>query len=901
MNEILSQSFRDSDASSVDLQKGLPSSSSIHSMSGLSDDSIPGSARSLCAHPKASRSSHTVDVTLNAEISEQIASCVSQRLPVVSFHSPLGHKACKNLWNANEHLPPSRPARVPSLLHHVLQAKAEAQLLEVEINGVLYQVDILPDQFEILEQTDSPAAIQGRLTLSPKNPTNHSIIELPFIEFAPAFDGYSLSSDDLLGCHRLLQQFRQTYCQGPGSTPSASLPDGWVGQFASAKGICRAASLLVLDQFAEQLSKVTTRSSFDSDQAFQELIHVARIQSGQPNLIPHQLQIQELKKSCEQLVELKFSQARVPDPESTPFPASENTNQSQNQKSQSQSEQTNPQSESATESDFIQYFTASPNQAADIESFNAILSVGGVGSMQSADYFEQLHARYLADTHLHLEISGAGNQCWARVGMLSMLLQSSDGEQLVNRGIEIQAIRADEQGSTGFRGEPFYFMHEQLHLDPARFLFGSASYHPDRPANLLTYAYASEFDFLRQHYPDSQRLAHLKDRYLQGSNDALTRSGYSSEAGLLLLGFASGAHGRDNPRLINRLDAVYQASDPVVEEDILVHAHRVARLPSLVISKSDEGGVTLMGNAVEPMDQDRFSLLAQQVNQSMMDNGIVDLNLLEPVFEWFSDKPILVIQTNHYHLYMPRSHSVSQQLEQSASIDQSQLFSSAAALNQRQRASRGAHWLQPLTHPQVEGDFWIGSQLPMVGRAMNAALASLFRQHQSDPNLELVEIMEAGARTGRSYSSRLGFLDQLAGHLSQTDLQAEGTSEFQLQDVERTVEQSNRAVQFVKGMISYQREGENYLLPVTSIRVPNGNGVRFSQRLNDLRDVCAISSNSFFIGQHPEFSPAMLAFYQQAIRLKQAGQLGSKEEIAQFTLNIEQFDGPQMSWLNSRP
>lgn len=244
--------------------------------------------RTLCAHPAPTE---TQNANLNTEISARLSDCLSNEQPLVSFHSELGFSNCKHLHNPDN--PPGfRNAKRPSLIHQCLQASKEGKSFDIEHDGQMFSVTV---EFNDLHESNLPDDIKfmkGEVRLANKQ-NNNDVRRIPFIEFCPKYDGYALSSNVLLKCHSELNQFRT-------GNELTKLD----GQFSSAKGIGRAPSLIVLDQFKEMCEKNLINSETVEGaknlvtQTVNQLITDARDNSSNPNLIPHQSQIDELTAAC---------------------------------------------------------------------------------------------------------------------------------------------------------------------------------------------------------------------------------------------------------------------------------------------------------------------------------------------------------------------------------------------------------------------------------------------------------------------------------------------------------------------------------------------------------------------------------------------------------------------------
>ncbi len=255
--------------------------------------------RSLFAHPHAVSGSTTpITDEIKTQIAERLHDCLQDNKPMVSFHSPRGYQKCKNLFDANA-LPPHKEPQRPSLLQYCLQARANKQTLEITIDAQKYSVELDDLHFEDGgESASSPVQhMKGKFLLKPNNPSQETKT-IHFVEMSPPFDGYALSADDLIQCAAqmaLIRQKEQKY-------------HGFKGQFSSANGICRSASLLVVDQFNEFLASATSLpQDFDVHQKVKSLVDELR--KGHQRLIPHDTQVEALKQACSSLFRRHQSQS----------------------------------------------------------------------------------------------------------------------------------------------------------------------------------------------------------------------------------------------------------------------------------------------------------------------------------------------------------------------------------------------------------------------------------------------------------------------------------------------------------------------------------------------------------------------------------------------------------------
>ena len=278
--------------------------------------------RSLFAHPHAeSQPTTQISDEIKTQIAERLKDCLEGNKPMVSFHSPRGYQKCRSLCDQTIPAPDQDPQR-PSLLQYCLQAQARSQDLQITIDEKKYTLKFESLVFEDGGQSaTSPVKhIKGQLLLNPENPSEQ-VKMIRFVEMAPPFDGYALSANDLIKCADQMALIRQDK-QNDGE---------FNGQFSSANGICRSASLLIVDQFNEFLSKNNLPDNFNVADKVKSLVDELR--KGRQGLIPHHDQINALNEACTRLFKQKQQnksrQEEVVNPakngdkeSSTPFAAS---------------------------------------------------------------------------------------------------------------------------------------------------------------------------------------------------------------------------------------------------------------------------------------------------------------------------------------------------------------------------------------------------------------------------------------------------------------------------------------------------------------------------------------------------------------------------------------------------
>ncbi len=299
--------------------------------------------------------------------------------------------------------------------------------------------------------------------------------------------------------------------------------------------------------------------------------------------------------------------------------------------------------------DFVERL-ANPGQATDIQIFNATLMYGAGFRPNSKDakavslynqaatkmntYFTSILSPLLVQTHFLQKVSGFANECWARVCMLSMLFQAKGSNQLIQRARDIKAVKSLSDACDEVSA--LRTVYETLYEDPVQFLFGES---PKKP--------------------DSSTPATLMESIPVGSKSQV---GYNSVLTDLIYRFAAGGQDENHSGLISLLLQIPRSNQPLIEEEVLIQAHRAMRLPCLIISKSNAGGLTVLANTAKPEDQEMlsnwFNAINQQRNQPKNSDKPVEKKDLEKLLSLFKDLPILFIQNSHYDIYLPRSHSL---------------------------------------------------------------------------------------------------------------------------------------------------------------------------------------------------------------------------------------------------
>lgn len=253
--------------------------------------------RSLFSHPQTIDPSAQLQwhKQLISQLSERLEDCYLNNKPMVSFHSSTGHNTCKSLCDANT-LAPLKVPHYSSLVQLCLQAQMQGRPVQVHFGGQTYEVeiDIKNLEFESGGNYEQSPVRHMRGQLFIKKDQTQETKTIFFLELAPAFDGYAVSSSDLIKCFDQLVKLRQEN--------SMHNENAFLGQFSSAKGICRSVSLLIVDQFMEALETDKTVSDCEVSNTVDQLIHKIRIQTANHGIIPHRSQVQSIQHACSVLL-----------------------------------------------------------------------------------------------------------------------------------------------------------------------------------------------------------------------------------------------------------------------------------------------------------------------------------------------------------------------------------------------------------------------------------------------------------------------------------------------------------------------------------------------------------------------------------------------------------------------
>ncbi len=178
--------------------------------------------------------------------------CIKNDLPLVSFHSPRGHNKCLDLLNGANYT--QKMPRNPTALQILLGGgfSEEKQSIQTNIDtGAYGSLTLVLNKNEVENMTNLKVpAIKAKVRVL--NANNQLIKTLEIFEMAPEFDGRALSESNLLACYQQAKKFFNSSLRA--DAYKKDWPDQLFGQFASAKGIGRSASLSVISLYEGFLS-----------------------------------------------------------------------------------------------------------------------------------------------------------------------------------------------------------------------------------------------------------------------------------------------------------------------------------------------------------------------------------------------------------------------------------------------------------------------------------------------------------------------------------------------------------------------------------------------------------------------------------------------------------------------
>lgn len=185
-----------------------------------------------------------------------LQNCFDNDVPLISFHSQLGFMKCCHLLGKPDKPNPGEPKK-PSALQMILQhgvkktLNGKTQAYEVTLHTQDGPITLSLKHPPVTGNEDTLPYIKAKIDVT----VGGNSKQINVIEMAPKFDGKALNSPDLVTCYKLAEQFKKE-CMPKDKQPDGQQPKTVPGQFASAKGVGRSASLLVMSQFEELLPQL---------------------------------------------------------------------------------------------------------------------------------------------------------------------------------------------------------------------------------------------------------------------------------------------------------------------------------------------------------------------------------------------------------------------------------------------------------------------------------------------------------------------------------------------------------------------------------------------------------------------------------------------------------------------
>lgn len=244
-------------------------------------------------------------------LGEHFDQCINHDLPLFSFHSPLGHKKCLDLINGTN-LAKSDP-RCPTALQILLGSgfsesnNQKKMIINTESKGRLL---LVLNKGDVQEVRDGMVpCIQATVRVFDQMGNELKPVEI--FEMAPGFDGHALTSDNLSKCYVMAKSFFNHSQSASMIKSDPTAIDQLFGQFASARGSLRSASLLVMSQFESYLQSVDPKFWPCNSLAVELKIHefIAAGRSQNVNFLPGARQQQELVSACFDLLNTKKEMA----------------------------------------------------------------------------------------------------------------------------------------------------------------------------------------------------------------------------------------------------------------------------------------------------------------------------------------------------------------------------------------------------------------------------------------------------------------------------------------------------------------------------------------------------------------------------------------------------------------
>ena len=289
-----------------------------------------------------------------------------------------------------------------------------------------------------------------------------------------------------------------------------------------------------------------------------------------------------------------------------------------------------------------------PNSAQGVLEFSAMLIPQHT---DSSAYVEQLkheigsqhQYQYLSYTELPYEIEATqgrflrDNLCWARGLGLSLLFQFNQPEELINQ-IKQVGYSFDKPDYETLLS----VAHKAFQDDPHWALHGLRPTGAEKPAALFASVPARNF------MPENT----------EGTSQPLLSTSVEQVLNEIFLAVAAGAREYPGSTLEKEILALAKMRGSLGSSDVIVAAHRVMNKPCLVFEVSDQQGVsvTFSGQREEPETYTRL------FHQLKPENGIVPIKQVTYLIQHFSMLPILWLHRQHFSIFLPQQHTLTQQL-----------------------------------------------------------------------------------------------------------------------------------------------------------------------------------------------------------------------------------------------
>ncbi len=258
---------------------------------------------------------------LQSTLWPHLKNCLDHDIPLISFHSPLGHKMCSHLAKPDRFARPDREPQKPSALQLFMQ-HGQAKTVDgkqykvIQINnenGKLVTLTLKPVTMSVsIDDAVVPyieAEVLVEIDGQPQKP-------LHILEMSPHYDGNALDQYNLTTCYEITKDFYQE--KGFNKDNQSNFP-ALTGQFSSAMGIGRSASLVVMSQFDELLNTLDTSLTENEIQSkVEKWIESTRETTGNLQFIHSAKQLEEIVNACKKMYE-QFQLKKIDDDSNQSF------------------------------------------------------------------------------------------------------------------------------------------------------------------------------------------------------------------------------------------------------------------------------------------------------------------------------------------------------------------------------------------------------------------------------------------------------------------------------------------------------------------------------------------------------------------------------------------------------